>query len=97
MKRFMFRVTLADCEVDTFRAGGNGGQKQNKTSSGVRVTHRPSGAIGESRDTRSQTQNKKSAFFKMASSPKFKAWAWVQAMTQPADFLEEYLPVKEST
>ena len=36
-----FSVTLDDCRVDTFRSGGKGGQHQNKTESGVRVTHPP--------------------------------------------------------
>lgn len=67
-------VTLADCRVDTFRAGGPGGQKQNKTDSACRITHAPSGAVGESREHRSQLQNKKAAFLRMVESPKFQAW-----------------------
>ncbi len=39
-------VTIHDCEVQTFRAGGKGGQNQNKVSSGVRVIHHPSGGPG---------------------------------------------------
>jgi protein subunit release factor A len=74
MKERILSVTLKDCRVDTFRCGGKGGQKQNKTSSGVRVVHPPSGAVGESREERSQLQNKKKAFLKMAHSSKFQAW-----------------------
>jgi protein subunit release factor B len=66
-------VTLKDCDVQTFRAGGNGGQKQNKTNSGVRIIHRASGARGESREERSQLQNKKNAFRRMAETPAFQA------------------------
>ena len=73
-KELAFSVTLKDCRVDTFRCGGPGGQKQNKTSSGVRVVHEPSGAVGESREERSQLQNKKKAFRKMAESSKFRLW-----------------------
>ncbi len=56
-----FSVTKADCEWQYFRAGGKGGQHQNKTSSGVRVIHHPSEARGESREERSQLQNRKAA------------------------------------
>lgn len=73
-RELLFSVTIDDCRVDTFRAGGPGGQKQNKTSSGVRVTHTASGAVGESREHRSQHQNKRAAFVRMAESEKFKAW-----------------------
>ena len=34
---------LAECRVETFRAGGPGGQHQNKTESAVRLTHLPTG------------------------------------------------------
>lgn len=67
-------VTKDDCHWDYFRAGGNGGQKQNKTSSGARCTHPPSGAVGESREERSQLQNRRTAFRRMAEAPKFRVW-----------------------
>lgn len=70
----LFSVTRKDFRVDTFRAGGPGGQKQNKASSGVRITHLESGAVGESRDERSQAQNKKKAFYRLVESPRFQAW-----------------------
>lgn len=70
----IFSVTLADCRVDTFRAGGKGGQNQNKRETGVRVVHPPSGGTGESREERSQLQNKRVAFRRMAQSKKFQAW-----------------------
>ncbi|CPT90766.1 peptide chain release factor 1 [Mycobacteroides abscessus] len=60
--------------MDTFRSGGKGGQNQNKRETGVRITHEPSGAVGESREERSQLQNKQSAFRRMANSPKFQLW-----------------------
>lgn len=67
-------MTAEDCEWQYFRAGGKGGQKQNKTSSGARVIHHPSGARGESREERSQLQNRKLAFRKMVDSVQFKIW-----------------------
>jgi len=42
---------------ETFRSGGPGGQHQNKTESGVRYTHLPSGIAAESRNERSQHKN----------------------------------------
>jgi hypothetical protein len=49
---------LAQCEVDTYRASGPGGQKRNKTSSAVRLRHRPSGLIVIAEESRSQHENK---------------------------------------
>jgi peptide chain release factor 2 len=46
-----------DLKRDTFRSGGPGGQHQNKTESGVRYTHLPSGVAAESRTERSQHKN----------------------------------------
>jgi protein subunit release factor B len=74
MREKLFSVTLDDCEVQTFRAGGSGGQNQNKRDTGVRIIHHPSGSRGESREERSQLQNKKTAFKRMAETMTFKVW-----------------------
>jgi peptide chain release factor 2 len=50
-----------DLEVQTFASGGPGGQHQNKTQSGVRLIHKPTGVRAESRTGRSQHQNKENA------------------------------------
>lgn len=49
---------LAQCEVDTYRASGPGGQKRNKTSSAVRLRHLPSGMLVIAEESRSQHENK---------------------------------------
>lgn len=52
---------LAQCEVDTYRASGPGGQKRNKTSSAVRLRHLPSGQLVIAEESRSQHENKAKA------------------------------------
>lgn len=49
---------LAQCEVDTYRASGPGGQKRNKTSSAIRLRHLPSGLLVIAEESRSQHENK---------------------------------------
>ena len=82
MQELLLSVSIKDCRVDTFRAGGPGGQRQNKVSSGVRIVHEPSGATGECREERSQLQNKKKAFRRMVDDPKFMAWVRMQGGRQ---------------
>jgi len=67
---------LAQCEVDTYRASGPGGQKRNKTSSAVRIRHLPSGLIVIAEESRSQHENRakalkrlKQAFFLKLREP----------------------------
>jgi peptide chain release factor 2 len=50
-----------DLKRDVFRSGGPGGQHQNKTESGVRYTHLPTGIAAESRSERSQHKNDSNA------------------------------------
>ena len=46
----------------------------------MRVVHEASGAVGESREERSQLQNKKNAFRRMALTPQFQAWCKLQCV-----------------
>jgi len=51
-------IRAEDIETQTFSCGGPGGQHVNKTQSGVRLIHRPTGVVAESRQERSQHKNK---------------------------------------
>ena len=73
-RRRILSVSVKDCEMQTFAAGGKGGQRQNTCNTGIRLIHHPSGARGEARDNRSQAQNKKSAFLRLVHSQKFDVW-----------------------
>lgn len=50
-------IRREDVERQTFCSGGPGGQHQNKTQSGVRLIHKPTGVVAESRSERSQHKN----------------------------------------
>ena len=74
MKKKLFSITKKDLEIQTFRAGGKGGQHQNATDSGVRLIHKESGAVGECRNFASQYQNKKEALRRLSKNKKLKLW-----------------------
>lgn len=73
-KELVFKVTAKDCRWEYYRGSGKGGQNRNKTDSAARCTHVPSGAVGQAEDERSQHQNKKLAFERMARTDKFQKW-----------------------
>src|SRR5271155_3533658 len=52
---------LAQCRVEAYRGSGPGGQKRNKTSSAVRITHEATGLSAIGTESRSQSQNKSKA------------------------------------
>lgn len=59
------RDLLQQCQVDTFRASGPGGQKRNKTDSAVRLRHQPTGLTAQAVESRSQHDNRARALSRL--------------------------------
>lgn len=74
MRELLFSVTKKDFRIQYFAAGGPGGQHQNKTATACRIVHLDSGAVGESREERSQYQNRRIAFERLVKTPEFQRW-----------------------
>ena len=83
-KELVLRVTIHDCDVQTFKVSGNGGQHKDKTDAGVRIVHPPSGAVGRCTEERSQLQNTKKAVRRMAVTKEFQMWNRITAMKYPS-------------
>jgi hypothetical protein len=81
---------LAACHVDTFRSSGPGGQHANKTSSAVRLRHRPSGLVVVAEEQRSQHANKAKALSRLRLAIALNVREPVDARWQPPEVYRQY-------
>ena len=62
-----FRLNLSEVTIETYRAGGKGGQHRNKTETAIRARHLPTGLVACAASEKSQKQNKRSALKVLAA------------------------------
>lgn len=67
-------LSAKDLQISYFCGSGKGGQARNKVASGVMIRHEESGAMAKASDSRSQDENKQSAFQRLLKTPQMRFW-----------------------
>ena len=84
----LLSLTSKDFVWEYKTGSGSGGQHRNRKKNTVVCKHIESGAVAIAGDQRSQAQNKKTAFMRLANSEKFKKWLRIESARQTGAFLE---------
>lgn len=88
-RTLLFSVGMKDLEMQTFTVGGHGGGGKDTSNSGVRLTHRASGAVGQGREHRSNTANREAAFARLVETREFKLWHKIECARRMGTRLPE--------
>lgn len=95
VKQLLLSVTKDDCDWVYQASGGPGGQHRNKVATAVTVKHRASGAIGHAADSKSQWQNRQTAWKRMAATSEFQKWLKKEASRAGHSKAEEERMIEE--
>ncbi|KAI4321219.1 hypothetical protein MLD38_034626 [Melastoma candidum] len=89
---------MRQCEMDTFKASGPGGQHRNKRESAVRIKHVPTGIVAQAVEDRSQHKNRAAALLRLRAllALKVRNPVDLEAYTPPRELLQ-ILPPKSTT
>ncbi|KAG8388813.1 hypothetical protein BUALT_Bualt02G0164100 [Buddleja alternifolia] len=88
---------LSQCEIDTFKSSGPGGQHRNKRETAVRLKHLPTGIIAQAAEDRSQHMNRESALARLRTLLALKVRNSVDLDTYvPPPELVQILPAKST-
>jgi protein subunit release factor A len=91
-KDLLFSLTAKDFKVEYFTASVKaGGSGKDTSNTACRITHIESGAVGMSRDERSQAQNRKKALERLVATKEFQRWQKIKA----ASVLQGYREIEK--
>ncbi|KAL3653212.1 hypothetical protein CASFOL_002893 [Castilleja foliolosa] len=88
---------MSQCEMDTYKSSGPGGQHRNKRETAVRIKHLPTGIIAQAAEDRSQHKNRAAALVRLRSLLALKVRNTVDLDTYvPPQELVQILPAKST-
>lgn len=76
---------LRDCKVETYRSSGPGGQHRNKTDSGVRLVHQPTGVTATATERREQAVNRKVALGRLRLNLALQVRGYFDLLHEPTE------------